>query len=104
MAPKDTLKPDDTYRLRLESILDNIVDGLITIDDRGTVQSFNKACERIFGYKAAEVVGQNIRMLMPEPYSSQHDGYIHNYKTTGKAKIIGIGREVEGRRKDGSIF
>ncbi len=104
MAPKQAQDQGEAYRLRLESILDNIVDGLITIDDRGIVQSFNKACERIFGYKAAEVVGQNIKMLMPDPYSSQHDGYIHNYKTTGKAKIIGIGREVEGRRKDGSIF
>lgn len=103
MAPQG-LQDSDEYRLRLESILDNIVDGLITIDERGIVQSFNKACERIFGYKAAEIVGQNIKMLMPEPYSSKHDQYIHNYRTSGHAKIIGIGREVEGRRKDGSIF
>lgn len=89
---------------RLESILNNIVDGLITIDERGIVQSYNKACEKIFGYTAAEVQGRNVKMLMPQPYSANHDQYLANYQETGKAKIIGIGREVEGRRKDGTSF
>jgi two-component system, LuxR family, sensor kinase FixL len=92
------------YQAQLETILDNIVDGLITIDARGIVQSYNKACERIFGYAAAEVLGQNVNMLMPNPYAARHDNYLSNYMSTGEAKIIGSGREVEGRRKDGSVF
>jgi PAS domain S-box-containing protein len=94
----------ELYQARLESILDNIVDGLITIDERGTVQSFNKACERMFGYTAGEVIGQNIKMLMPTPYAENHDQYLKNYRDTGQKKIIGIGRDVEARRKDGSVF
>lgn len=98
------LKQAQTYQARLESILDNIVDGLITINERGIVQSFNKACERMFGYKADEVIGKNINMLMPPQYADNHDQYLTNYRETHHAKIIGIGREVEARRKDGTIF
>jgi PAS domain S-box-containing protein len=87
-----------------QSILDNAVDGIITIDERGMVGTFNRAAERIFGYKAAEVMGRNIKMLMPEPYQSQHDDYLRNYRKTGVARVIGVGREVEGLRRDGSTF
>ena len=93
-----------SYQARLESILDNIVDGLVTIDEQGSVQSFNKACEKMFGYTAAEVIGRNVNMLMPAPYAENHDQYLRNYRDTGRAQIIGIGREVEARRKDGSVF
>jgi PAS domain S-box-containing protein len=89
---------------RIHAILDTVVDGIITINELGTVETLNPAAERIFGYTAVEVVGHNINMLMPEPYYSQHDGYFENYHTTGKANIIGIGREVIGLRKDGSTF
>lgn len=88
----------------LESILNNIVDGLITIDEMGIVQSYNKACVNIFGYAAEEVIGQNVKILMPQSYAVEHDQYIANYRNTGHKRIIGIGREVEGRRKDGSVF
>lgn len=88
----------------MRAVLDNTVDGIITIDERGTVQTYNPACETIFGYKAAEVIGHNVKMLMPDSYRRQHDSYVANYMRTGQAKIIGIGREVEGRKKDGSIF
>lgn len=88
----------------MRSVVNHVVDGIIPIDDRGTVTTFNPAAERIFRYSSDEVIGQNVNMLMPEPYHGEHDGYISNYLRTGEAKIIGIGREVVGRRKDGSSF
>ncbi len=90
--------------IRYQSIVDNVLDGLITIDTLGTVQSFNPAAEHIFGYSANEVIGNNVKMLMPAPYQREHDGYLYNYLSTDVNKIIGIGREVKGLRKDGSIF
>ncbi|MGD9967867.1 MAG: PAS domain S-box protein [Hyphomonadaceae bacterium] len=89
---------------RLRAVVETAVDGVILINARGDVLMFNPACERLFGYSAAEVIGQNVRMLMPEPYRGEHDGYIANYRETGAAKIIGIGREVTGLRKDGATF
>ena len=88
----------------LRSIVDTAIDGIITIDFGGTIKSFNKAAEEIFGYTAAEAIGQNIGRLMPEPYRSEHGQYIANFLRTGQAKIIGNGREVEGLRKNGQRF
>jgi two-component system sensor kinase FixL len=89
---------------RLRAILQTAVEGIVTIDDRGVIESVNPAAERIFGYSAAELVGQNVSVLMPSPHRERHDAYLGNYLKTGQAKIIGIGREVVGRRKDGTIF
>ncbi len=89
---------------RLQAIVDNTVDGLITINEQGYIENFNKSCESIFGYSADEVIGKNVKMLMPEPYHTEHDSYLDNYNKTGDKKIIGIGREVKGKRKDGTTF
>ena len=90
--------------LRTRAILDTVVDGIITIEKSGVVESFNKAAEAIFGYAADEVIGRNVSMLMPSPYREEHDGYLRHYLDTGEARIIGIGRVVEGLRKDGTHF
>jgi len=87
---------------RLRNILENAVDGIITIDEKGIVTSFNQAAQKIFGYDASEVIGNNINMLQPEPIHSEHNGYISRYLQTGHSKIIGAGREVNGVRKNGT--
>jgi len=83
---------------RMRALIETAIDGAILIDGRGMVLMFNPACEKLFGYSAAEVIGKNVKMLMPEPYRHGHDGYIANYLDTRKPKIIGIGREVVGLR------
>lgn len=88
----------------MSQVLDNVFDGVITIDKLGNMDSFNLAAEKIFGYKPEEVIGKNISLLMPEPFRSAHDGYLQRYLQTGQKKIIGIGRELVGLRKNGEIF
>lgn len=89
---------------RLRAILETAVEGIITIDERGLIESVNPSAEKIFGYNSRELIGQSINLLMPAALGEQHDGYIANYLRTGRAKIIGIGREVSGRRKNGAVF
>jgi two-component system sensor kinase FixL len=88
----------------LRSIVESAVDGIIVIDARGRINAFNQAAERLFGYTAGEAIGQNVKILMPSPYREEHDQYLAQYISTGVARIIGIGREVRGQRKDGSTF
>jgi PAS domain S-box-containing protein len=89
---------------RLRAILETAVEGIITIDERGIIESLNPAAEKTFGFKSEEMIGKNVSALMPSPYREEHDGYLARYLQTGHAKIIGIGREVVGQRKDGTLF
>jgi len=104
----DTLKRSEQRIIEAEgylrAILDTAAEGVITSDEREVIQSFNKAAEQMFGYPADEVRGKNISILMPPPFRDEHDSYLTNYKITGAKKIIGIGREVAGQRKDGTTF
>ncbi len=91
-------------RDRLRAIVDAAVDGIIAIDAAGTILELNPAALRIFGYEADELLGKNVKLLMPQPFRDEHAGYVEHYLRTGERRIIGIGREVRGRRKDGSVF
>jgi len=94
----------ETRAAHLKSILDSIPDAMIVIDDRGLMHSFSAAAERLFGHRAADVLGKNVKMLMPQPYRDDHDSYLDRYLHTGERRIIGIGRVVVGQRSDGSTF
>jgi PAS domain S-box-containing protein len=89
---------------RAQGVLATAVNAIVTISERGVIETVNEATERIFGYHRLEMIGKNISMLMPSPYRDQHDDYLHRYHQTGQRRIIGIGREAVGQRKDGSIF
>jgi len=89
---------------RWRSVVESAVDGIVVIDSRGTIEAFNPAAERLFGYTEADVLGKNVNVLMPSPYHEEHDAYMQRYLTTGEKRIIGIGREVTGLRHDGTTF
>jgi two-component system sensor kinase FixL len=89
---------------RLRAVMETVPDGIAVINASGTILTFNPACERMFGWRADEAEGRNVRMLMPSPYREQHDRYIEHYLATGERRIIGIGRIVSGRRADGATF
>ena len=98
--PIASAKTDTLFR----TLIETAVDGIIVIDGKANIQIYNAACERLFGYRFEDVLGKNVTMLMPPPYQAEHDEYIDNYQRTGKKRIIGIGREVFGLRKDGTTF
>lgn len=104
-----TARRDAEVRLReseerMRAILSTAVDAILTIDEKGIIQSVNAATERMFGFSESEMIGKNVSMLMPSPYKEEHDGYLSRHNRTGERRIIGIGREVAARRKDGSVF
>lgn len=85
--------------MRLQVVIDTAIDGIITINDHGIIETINQAAAKQFGYTSHKVMGRNIKFLMPEPYHSEHDGYLQNYVRTKEKKIIGVGREVVGKKK-----
>lgn len=89
---------------RLLSVLNTAVDGIVVIDESGRMLMFNRACEQLFGLSAADVIGQNVSVIMPPDYAAEHDRYLSNYRATGEKRIIGIGREVRARHQDGTVF
>lgn len=105
LAYRNMVRKEEVEEARLVStIMRTVLDGIITIDARGIIEGFNPAAEQVFGFSAAEVIGKNISMLMPEPYQSAHDGYLEKYHSTKQENIIGRVREVVATRKDGSVF
>lgn len=107
MTPGNDRASIDALRLsdaRWRAVVDAAVDGIIVIDSHGRIEAFNAAAEKMFGYTESALLGQNISVLMPEPYRSQHDGYIDHHLKTGEKKIIGVGRAVNGLRRDGHVF
>lgn len=102
--PRELSESRAVSEARLASVLDTAVDAIIVTDEIGRVLVYNKACERLFGYAAAEMIGENVKAIMPEHYAAGHDDYVANYRRTGEAKIIGIGRRVEARHRDGTVF
>jgi two-component system sensor kinase FixL len=100
----DSARDARAREAHLTSILDTVPDAMVVIDERGVIHSFSSAAERLFGYSAAEMIGKNVKMLMPSPHRENHDGYLERYLRTGERRIIGIGRIVVGERKDGSTF
>jgi two-component system sensor kinase FixL len=102
-ADSRSQRPSEAER-EFRTLLDAAVDAIIVIDHRGRIEQFSLAAERVFGYTSDEIVGQNVRTLMPEPYRREHDGYLERYHATQEARIIGIGREVRAQRKDGTEF
>lgn len=99
-----SLNPEHRAAQVLAAIIASAVDGIVVIDAQGRIETFNPAAERLFGYRESEVVGRSVSMLMPRPYHGEHDGYLARYLQTGEARIIGIGREVSGLRRDGTVF
>src|SRR5262245_25960288 len=89
---------------RWQALIDAAVDGMIVIDGRGRIEAFNPSAEKIFGYAASDVMGCNVSLLMPSPDCEQHDGYLERYLRTGHRTVIGVGRDVQARRRDGSVF
>ena len=97
-------RPRTQQGLEYRAVLDAAVDAIIVVDRHGTIQEFSKAAQQVFGYEREEILGRNVRELMPEPFRSEHDGYMGRYMATGEERIIGVGREVSACRKDGSVF